>query len=128
MLQEKSWKILSNAIHKAFTRIFFDEYKNKLLHFEPERSPMGGDAESMHFPQVMSTDHNEENDFSWGDTPDVSPHKTGVNSQFARQTPKNNASLNYSTMQNKMLQNTFNPDLAANKITGSIGMRQSDVS
>ena len=88
---------------------------------------MGGDAESMYFPQAMTTDHNEENDFSRGDTPDVSPHKTEVNSQYARQTPKNNTSLNYSTMQNKILQNTFNPDLAANEITGSIGMRRSDV-
>ena len=30
-------------------------------------------------------------------------------------------------MQNKMLQNTFNPHLAANEVTGSIGIRQSNV-
>ena len=81
----------------------------------------------MFFPQAIATDHNEESDFSRGDTPDVSPHKTEINSQFARQTLKNNTSLNYSTMQNKMLQNTFNPDLTANKVTGSLGIRQNDV-
>ena len=36
---------------------------------------MDGDVKSMYFPQVMITDHNEENDFSNGDTPDVSTHK-----------------------------------------------------
>ena len=80
----------------------------------------------MFFPQAIATDHNEENDFSKGDTPDVSPHKTEVNSQFARQTP-NNTSLNYSTMQNKMLQNIFNSDLTANEVTGRIWICQSDV-
>ena len=31
-------------------------------------------------------------------------------------------------MQNKVLQNTFNPHLTANEVTGSIRMRKSDVS
>ena len=128
MLQEKSWKILANAIHKAFARITFDEYKNKLLHFEPEPSPTGGDAESIYFPQALGTDHNEENEFSKVEMPDISPYKTEHNSQYASKPPINNTSLNYSTMQNRVLQNTFNQDPNfANDVPGTTGGRQSDV-
>jgi hypothetical protein len=49
MLQEKSCKNLTNAIHKAFARIFFDEYKNRLLNIDNDRSPMSIQDEQMSF-------------------------------------------------------------------------------
>ena len=79
MLQEKSWKNLSNAIHKAFARIVFEDYKAKLLFTDQDQSPVN-DLENLSFPQQELSQDQYDQEYIQNTSPEVLQTRSGEQS------------------------------------------------